>query len=544
MNLHIKALTLLGACILLFLTSGCFDTTEDFTINPDGSGKVIHECLFQRMSFGAEKETPEEAMRSAVKEVLEKSKGVDAWRDVSYQLRDDGRIFFRGTALFKNLSKLHLHNQTMLEFTWKKYGDGTAVLGLNANTLTGADAVGSQKPSATAITNQLAPEAFSKKVREGRVKLQQAKPILSGYLANVKHATTFHLPGKISTSSNFVKEDSGALTLRFEGAKVLEIIEKLANDDEWCRQHRGTGFDNLQEKQTMSEDMNQYIFGSKGPVSATIKGVSSPLFDYVAEVEAAKKEFSKIENDLGVIAASLAPPAQGQPLKKLEVAGIKLITASDPNQNLRPFYSSEGYTMNLLMEFSGTIQSITDGTAVETAVADDGTSLLPDSWKGTLHSRQISKDKTKALVEFELMVPNRNVRGLKEVSGHVEYQVGGTKEVDLGFKELKVESKGTALGAKIKSLRERWNKDGSYEIDLFLDLRANEIKTLSLLVNGERTVLEQRGWSGVGKTLTMTFANKTVFPSNGQLVAEVYDTPQTFETPFELKNITLSGAQQ
>lgn len=114
--------------VATLLLTGCFDTKEDFTINPDGSGKVVHESVFPQADLSGGKDPAEEVLRKAIAQVIEQSKGVEAWCNVSFQRMDDGRLFFKGTAYFKDLSQLKIPQQTMLNFVWKKEGGGRAVL--------------------------------------------------------------------------------------------------------------------------------------------------------------------------------------------------------------------------------------------------------------------------------------------------------------------------------------------------------------------------------------------------------------------------------
>ena len=85
MNSLAKRITLSTGLGLLLLTTGCFDTKEDFTINPDGSGKVVHECTFQavNLNMGNENEDPGKALTNAVREVLEKATGIEKEIDIT-----------------------------------------------------------------------------------------------------------------------------------------------------------------------------------------------------------------------------------------------------------------------------------------------------------------------------------------------------------------------------------------------------------------------------------------------------------------------------
>jgi len=292
------------------------------------------------------------------------------------------------------------------------------------------------------------------------------------------------------------------------------------------------------------------IFGQKAPVRATVDAGRSPLFHYAVEVAAAQKEYAKLQKDLGVIpgvsAATLpaAPPAQGGALKSLRVAGVRLVTEADEKRSLRPFNYNAGYSVVLLAEFPGSVLAVTDETALEKATADDGSSLLPDSqWNRKAHFPGLASDKTAATLEFELKVPGPGVKGLKELSGRLCYSVaGGTKEVDLGFTELKPGATGTQLGARIESLKEGWQKDGSQVMGLKLNINPNGLKSLSLVADGNKTSLRQNGYGGGMNSYTFNYEYKQAFPVNGRLVAEVYDKLQTFEAPFKLENLTLLGA--
>lgn len=295
----------------------------------------------------------------------------------------------------------------------------------------------------------------------------------------------------------------------------------------------------------MDEELNAIVFGSKAPVRAQISG-GQPLFNYATEVAAAKKEMEQIRKKLGVgsAAVTIAPPAKGGALKGVKVVGVRLVADLGRKDNeFRPFNYDPGYTVVLLVDFPGSILAVTDESTFETAVADDGTDLLPaDQWQRKIHWPKLSSDKASALLEAELKLPAPSVKGLKELSGHLEYQVASaTKEVDLGFPELKANTKGTEFGAQIKSIKDGWNKDGSQQMELKLNLKKESLKAVWLVGDGGKTELRQNGYSGGGNTYTFTYESKAAYPANGKLVAEVYDQVQMYETTFKLENISLLG---
>ena len=283
----------------------------------------------------------------------------------------------------------------MLEFDWTKTADGNALLTLRTNKSSAPEDMGGgvtmhSVKKAKKPVKDMTPEEVAKKLKQERMQYQESKPMLAGILGPMKHAVTLHLPGKVSNSSNFAKDAAGNLTLNFSGAKLMEVMDKLVSDDEWCKQHGGTGMDDMQDSPLADQEMNQYIFGEKAPVQATISG-TAPLFDYATEVAAAKTEFATVKKALAVGASSaaepevMAAPSTGG-VKSVSVAGVQLVMTSDEKRELRPFNEDAGYKVSLLVEFPGAVQSVMDDSAVETATAEDGTSLLPDSdWDRKVH---------------------------------------------------------------------------------------------------------------------------------------------------------------
>jgi hypothetical protein len=523
----------------LALLTGCFETKQEFTLNPDGSGKVVHESSFQNINLSGDDDTSEASLKEAVVKVMEGAKGVEAWRDVSYKRLDDGRLHFKGTAYFKNLSQLEIPNQTMLEFDWKKSAD-TGVLTLRTNKSDGGRGLKIEKKPVD--LTKLSPEERAKKIAEERAKFQQTRPMLSGILGSMKHEAVFHLPGKPGAQSNLTSGGNGTLQITFDGSKMIAAMEKLAGDDAWVGRNLGS-LNGAGDKPTMDPDINAIVFGSKAPVSATVTGMRAALFNYETEVAAAKKEYAKLQKQLGAAGITIAPPAQGQPLKSIKVVGVRLVRESDKQRDLRPFNYETGYALSLLAELPGSVLAVTDKSGLDSAIADDGSDLLPDSeWNRRFSFPKLSKDRTAVLLEATLQLPGAGVKGLKELSGHLQYSVAGSaKEIDLGFTELKADARGTQLGAEIKSIQEGWNKDGSEQMQIKLNTSKDSLKALYLVTGDTKTELSQNGYGGGGNTYTFTYQSRTAFPANGRLVAELYDEVKLFDVPLVLENISLLG---
>ena len=491
---------------------------------------MVHECSFQNVNLSNNDDDPKEALQSAIAKLIENSKGIEAWSDVEFKLLDDGRMWFKGTAYFKKLDELEIQNQSMLDFTWKNQGSGKAELALNLkkNTDTKTDSE----------TADLTPEEQTKKINAERAKFQQSKPMLSAMLGGLKQSVTFHLPGKVEASSNFKKDAAGALNLRFDGTRMLDALEKLINDDEWIAKH---GFD-AQDTPELDNELSGLLFGEKAPVNATVTGAAKPLFDYAAEVVAAQAQSDKLQKQLGVV--SIAPPAEGEPLKSIKVVGVRMISEVDKKLELRPFNYDAGYTLSVLAEFPGSVLDITDKSTITTAIASDETSLLKSDrdWDLRLGSPDLSADKASALFDIGLQLPPPGATGLKEITGMIQYRVaGGSKETDLGLTSLAVGSKGTEFGASIEDIKEGWNKDGSQLMEIKLKLKPDDLKSASIVVDGAKTEIKRNGYSSSGGVTTFTFSFKDGVPAKGSIIVETYDQVKTYDVPFRIENLTLLG---
>jgi hypothetical protein len=513
------------------LLASCYETKQEITLNPDGTGKMRLESSFQNVNIGNQDESPEEALQAAVGRIINDSKGVDVWDDVSFKQLDDGRMHFTGTAYFKKIEAVEIPNLGMFDFKWTH--DATGKGNLTLVMKKSDDPEGGEKKEQPTLTD----EEKAKKITEERAKFQQTKPMMSAMLGGLKQTVDFRLPGNIVASSNLKRSPLGTLGLTFEGSKMIEAIDKLMADDEWLGKN---GFD-PQNAPEMDDEFCGLIFGEKAPVSATVSGAKQPLFDYAAETAAARKGAEALQKKLGVV--SIAAPAQGGQLKSIKVVGARIAREVDKKLDLRPFHQEPGYTLSVLVEFPGSILDITDKSVIESAFAGDGSSLLKGNrdWDRRLGFPKLSADQASAIFDVELKMPPPGVRGIKEIAGVLQYRVAmATKETDLGPMELKTGSKSDELGASIEEIKDGW-KEGTKELELKLKLKPTDLKSVHLVENGVKSELKRSGYSGGGNTTVFTFQIDGELPDKASLIVETYDKIQTFDAPFTLENLSLLG---
>jgi len=220
---------------LFFAVSGCIEIRDEFFLNPNSSGKVVHKAVFQPIDFNLNEQAqsdPEKEMLRAVRDELTKSEGVETWKDVSYERTDDDRILFKGTAYFKNLADLKLHNSgthfSILIPQLQKEGPGTLMLKLE-------DKSSEKKADQTDTKKPLSEAEIEKQIKAQRSAYNRAKPMMLGMLSTFVIEQKYHLPGKLIRHANLKPDANGILHINLTGEKILSTIDELMKDDAWVR---------------------------------------------------------------------------------------------------------------------------------------------------------------------------------------------------------------------------------------------------------------------------------------------------------------------
>lgn len=539
---------ILGCLTLIFLT-GCFDTTEDFTLNPDGSGKVVIESVCAPLQLQMnQKQTPDQELRSSVRSILDNVKGVAAWKDVTYERQDDGRLKFKGTAYFRNINRVEFQNLVLMNFNLTKAADGSLVLDAQMN---------DKQNQRLAKPASIPDSDLAAKIKEAKARYQSSRPMMVGILATMKQDAVFHLPGTASQVSNFKSIPGGDLRITFAGTNMLAAMDSLAGNDDWWRSQLADGRDMAQGGLSLDNAFNEKLFGERGPVRAVIAG-GLPKFDYAAEVAAARPEYAALLKKLGPASmglglgmgagddndsTDLAPPAQGGDFKNLKVGGVRWVFASDSNNNLQAFNGSPGYTLSLIGELPGSVMAFSGGE-VDTATALDGSDLLPEQdWDRKINFPFLSRDHSSVMFEVSLQSPGPEVKGFKEISGSLTYSVGvGMTNVNLGFTEIQAGALGSEYGAMIKSVKPVFGANGGQNLGLKLQLEPQEIISLKAVgSDGQEIILKQNGYSGMNGNYSYTYRSKTELPANARLIVQKYDELKKYSIPFKLTNLNLLG---
>lgn len=519
--------------VLAFALAGCLDLDEEYTINPDGSGKVKIRCALAPMRFTTKKKSPEELLKSDVRETLEKCAGVDAWTDVSAVQRDDGKIEFKGTAYFRDYAKLKLSilgmTSSMSKSVVAKEGDAMTV------TVTPE-----ARDAGPAEPVKLTEAQIQAKIKEERAKYLQSKPMIDAFLKEAKVATRYHLPGALGKVSNFKKVGDRTVEVKMDGAVLLAAIDGLMKDDAFLRRSVESGRDIDKSGPPADDALIEKVFGEKGPIQASTKGPLAPLFDYEAEAGKARQGMEALLAQFGAAAAAAAPPA-GAGFKSVQVAGVQWVHAADDERGIAPFSKGKpSFSMALIAELGGSALAVKEGKLLK-AVTDSGEDLLPkEEFEREIHFPRLSEDKTAVTFDLQLALPGPKASGLREVSGTLVYLVADkTIDVDLGIAEFKKGAQGKKHESSIEKVE---SGDDGAEISLKVALGLDAIASIDFYDDkGAKLQSSRQGYSSSGDEAVIEFLVKGTLPKKGKIVAKLYDEPKTYEAPFKITNVDLLG---
>lgn len=285
--INVAAMVLSGVVLV-----GCIEKTEKVTLNPDGSGKTEVSVVMQSpgLNLGAQgqpKPDPQLLASRTAQTIVKSSIGVEAWKDVSFKAGEDGRTHFSGTAYFSDFNKVDLKNIGRLNATWSKQPDGSMLLEIKQ----------AGKPAGGAAPAAMTDEQIAAKVAEAKSQYAQSKPVMTGILTGMKLDVTYILPGTVEKASVF-KPAAGGVNLQVTGEQMLQGMDKIATDDARMAAALRAGRDAMQG--AADEEINELVLGVRGPIQARVKDSNKPLFDYAAEVAAAKAAQPAMITELGL----------------------------------------------------------------------------------------------------------------------------------------------------------------------------------------------------------------------------------------------------
>jgi hypothetical protein len=487
---------------------------HDTTLNPDGSGKVA-------VLWSGDPPSPDQQSGDFLASEIMNGKGIDAWRDLSCTI-ENGALKFQATAYFKNAAKLRFFCQ-----------------GFHANVL---DLVTSTDDQGNFTAKTPVPDTSSSAPASGsdeeilarlpgeREKFAQAKEFLGGMMGGLVCIGSIRLPGKIGKAKNGKKGPADTVKMRFEGKSIIDLLDRLMTDDALALRLLRSG----QE----GPEALIGLLGDQGPMEAVTTGKIAPLFDYDAEVAAAKEQFASIAETLNLP----KPPELAPPMQNVRIVAAKLVREADSDRDLNPMgqnYPSLSYTI---------VGDLADGAVkaeegrMETALTDAGDNLVPDDdWKRRISFPKLTNDRRSAIFEIELRLGDAPVEGFRELRGTVSiFASSGTEDVDLGFKKLEAGAAGKEYGATIERFEPQDEQRSTLDIKLLVSMeRIDGIRLVT--AKGEELPVSQQGYSSSGEECTLTYVLEGAVPKKFKLIARVAKDLHRLEVPFEIRDVDLLG---
>ncbi len=513
---------------LVFLT-GCYQVKKTYFINPDGKGKVIVDAVLPVVSLNVNQNNNEKPdLKEKVKEIIEKSKGVDGWKDIKWEETKEGKLHFTGVAYFSDINSLKIGNIGTLCPEMRKV-NGEYLLTIRM-----------EKGKKKKEKKEMSKEEINKMVEKERKNYFQMKPLLVGFFTDLKEEDIFYLPGKIEKISNFKKISENTASIEIKGEKILKAIDEVMKDENLSK--KAIVYDYLDEETKKQVDNLFYgkIFGEEKGIEIVFKP-EKEIFDYNSEIKEAKKivlwtqKEGKEEEKLKQTVLS-----EGKiNVDNVSIAGMKVVYLSDVKNGILPFSSTKGLSLAVLIKFRNKIIS-TKGE-IKKAVSKAGENLLPENtWERKIHFPVISKDGKETLLNVNLKLPEKS-KVVKEIEGEIEFVYGGNKveEINSGIENFKEGEKGSFSNCRIlKNKKSKW-QPGKFQIDIECEIpryRVKDIKFYDL----EGNLIKSRI---VG---TMSMNEKTTFScildrkvESGKIVFVVYKDIFKKKENFVLKNIKI-----
>ncbi len=560
-RIHILKVAVL--VMIAFLT-GCFEVKQDFTLNPDGSGKVALQAITDKSPVsigGDEKSDAESQLKEMAKKTIQDSKGIDAWKDVSYSLTPDGRMLFQGTAYFRDLSKVDIPN----------FGTGFVVTkekkALIIEMQEKKEKSGSQTTEPAA---KLTEEEITTKIAETREQWQKMKPLMSAMLSSLKKESTFHLPGKVKEVNNFRKDSENTVSLTMEGSKILTVLDSKMTDESWLRQEAiSGGLEQQGGMPSMDESLSEQLFGQKGPVRVKAQAdPKKPIFDYKSEVAAAEKQYQTLLASFGIYQSTTTVPGIGA--MRLQIGNLvddRKTGSSFSRLEVELILSGE------IVDQAKDIRGMTVTKAVDNTGQDLMTEDTSQSGGGMQYRSERTGEKANEIKrDIRLKNPSRAATAIQELSGvaemHVPGKDPGAKVLVKNFsqstgkpllsdalKKAKIEVivlTKTQYEEKKKAEQEAEEQNGGgssffgddslQDNDLLFQIKDPEKRFVAVELldsNGQPLQAAGHSSSSYSESSTHTLSFDRALPANAQLAIYIETPASVVKVPFGLNNITL-----
>ncbi len=266
---------LLVLILPLILIGGCIHGQATLSLNPDGSGSVRFEGLYNPYLYPEDTADIPQTFRVFIrqfKETLTQSDGIDVWKNVNWRILEDGRFYFSAEAYFKSVSAADIRiadNKIGLKAFYRKDKKQPCLLELKPLQV---------KPKDSADEDWFLARRYEAFCQAAEIILQ-----------NLRVHIIINLPAQILDKQGFETIDSQTVQYVIEGNRLRPLFQFInARQGDAAAAKWGYApikFFNYELLPRWLEDK---------PLRVEFAESKNPIFNYGRAASAAKKEYKGI----------------------------------------------------------------------------------------------------------------------------------------------------------------------------------------------------------------------------------------------------------
>lgn len=336
-------------------------------LNPDMSGKCTYDIkmgkdmagimtmpkgadMFSGMGLmgkASKKTGPQDAALALASKLLS-SGNVDAWKDVQFGYTTKDTVFFKGTAYFKDISKMAV---SMLDSSMRIYknSDGNTVLEMMDS---------KPKKDSTLAWKNHSYDSITSSVYKDLGLSDMMHYYIASLVKGLYVSATYQLPGKIVSSSNFVKKNDNTVSVTLTGSDVIKLLDSMSTNTDiignmYSKYMPNMGLGASNPLTPANDDNGAYkvdkiLYGENKPVQVVYKSSGKMAFDYDKEVAEAKTYYAKFRRTSGIeqYDSVLAAAKKQEEEDAQREKGTLVLTAADSangKEHLRTLVASQLY---------------------------------------------------------------------------------------------------------------------------------------------------------------------------------------------------------
>jgi len=409
--------TLSSSLLVLSLLSSCgINTRTSYVVNPDLSCKCVYEqkagldvavmYTYFGGSFMNSKDlsglsalsgtdsvtpTPQEVLLGFANKILS-NKSVEAWKDIDFHMIGTDTVYFKGTAFIKNLANGGL---STIDTGMRIFNNdmGQTVIEMKEYKKT-------KDSSSKDYTSSIYKSLF-----KGGLYSSMMHYYMAMFLRDYNMSVTYQLPGKIVSTSNFVKKNDNTAELSINGKNMIHYLDTMMRNTDLISKMYSNSSSINPYAGNSDYAIYKYLFGEAAPVRVVYETTTKPQFDYAKEVAEAKKYYAAflIKSGIAAYDSIAIVKKQLEEAEKKKEEGTLVLTANDSANDkmyFKTLTATQYYRGNFSLtgELSKPVNSVSFATVSLTSlITDNGISMLDSIPNPTSISAYISTSSTNYL---------------------------------------------------------------------------------------------------------------------------------------------------